>query len=138
MNYIDYFDGFTLVRCVCVWCGVYRNRKWVLSYVKQYLVPTNRGGSGHWPCVLPLISFVFGGCVKNESQIFILTPLLQRFNSSMVCPMFPYSCLSFNMCSAYVETTTYKSNQKWPFAKSLYPTAWIAAIFLQDFSWKWI
>jgi len=29
------FDGLTLVRCVCVWCRVNRNRKWVFSYVMQ-------------------------------------------------------------------------------------------------------
>jgi len=31
-------------------------------------------------------------------HILILTPLLQGFNSSVVCSMFLYTCLLFNMC----------------------------------------
>ena len=47
MNYFDYFDRLTLVGCVCVWCGVNRNRKWLCSYVMQRLVPSPTGGWGH-------------------------------------------------------------------------------------------
>ena len=39
-------------------------------------------------------------CTKNDSQQFILIPLLQVFNSFVVCSAFPYSCLLFNMCKA--------------------------------------
>jgi len=38
--------------------------------------------------------------MKNDSQIFIVTPLLLGFNSSMVCSRFPHSYLLFNMCRA--------------------------------------
>ena len=31
-------------------------------------------------------------CIQNDSQLFILTPLLQSVNSSMVCFVFPDSC----------------------------------------------
>jgi hypothetical protein len=44
--------------------------------------------------------FLWRICIKNDSQQFVLTPLLQDFNSSMVCSAFPYSCLLFNMCKA--------------------------------------
>jgi len=34
--------------------------------------------------------------MKNDSQQFILIPLLQVFNSSVVSSEFPYLCLLFN------------------------------------------
>jgi hypothetical protein len=38
--------------------------------------------------------------VKNDSQQIILIPLLQVYNTSMVCSVFPYLCLLFNICNA--------------------------------------
>jgi len=34
--------------------------------------------------------------MKNDSQQLLLIPLLQVFNSSVVCSEFPYLCLLFN------------------------------------------
>jgi len=43
--------------------------------------------------------FASAGCViKNDCQQFILIPLSQGFNRSVVCSAFPYSCLLFSMC----------------------------------------
>ena len=39
-------------------------------------------------------------CMMKDSQQFILMPLLQAFNSSMVCFGLPYACLLFNMCKS--------------------------------------
>jgi len=36
-------------------------------------------------------------CMKNDSQQFVLIPLLQVLNSSVVCSAFPHSCPLFNM-----------------------------------------
>jgi len=38
---------------------------------------------------------------------YSLTPLLQGFNSSIVCFMFLYSCLLFNMCMTYAERESF-------------------------------
>jgi hypothetical protein len=42
--------------------------------------------------------------MKNDSQQFILIPLLQVFNSYVGGSAFPYLCLLFNMCKTYAET----------------------------------
>ena len=81
MNYIGYFDGFTQVRCVCVRCGVNRKWKWVFSYVRQHLAPTHTGELWSMTSCSSNNKFCFWRkCIKNDSQIFILTPLLQGFN----------------------------------------------------------
>ena len=41
--------------------------------------------------------------MSNDSQQFILFPLLHGFSSFMIWSAFPYSCLLFRKCNAYAE-----------------------------------
>jgi hypothetical protein len=43
-------------------------------------------------------------CMKNDSQQFILIPLLQSFKSPVICSAFPYSCHLFDICKAKAYT----------------------------------
>jgi hypothetical protein len=58
----------------------------------RHLVPTHTGGWGSLTLYSSINKFYFWRtCIKNNSQIFILPTLLQSFNRSMLCFMFPYS-----------------------------------------------
>ena len=43
-------------------------------------------------------------CTQNDSQQFILFPLLHGFSSSIIWSAFPNSCLLFRMINAYAES----------------------------------
>jgi len=47
--------------------------------------------------------FVVEGLHIKVSQQLICVPLLHGFNNSNISAAVPYSCLLFNMCSAYAD-----------------------------------
>ena len=105
-GWITVYDGLTL--CWCCLCGVVSTELWwILDYMTCCLVTLAKVYSGLRSltfCSSISVFFCCKICMQNDSQQFILFPLLHGFSSCIVWFAFPYSCLLFRMCNAYGET----------------------------------